>query len=182
MINQLECKEGFFLVPRKAFFVGDRFVYIGFKRERKDEELFCDQPLCEFFKVFDIKSCKFTKQISLDLGYSLRNSFVSPQLPKLVFLREDVVLLNLPTYSTRQLVIVKFNRQGNSDHILRIEGTSNLTTFLDIDWSRDILDVRNHPYVVDRFFGLECESSSSQGTVTRRFSTWRDSILQTLGY
>ena len=112
MINQVDCNGEFYLIPRKAFLVGGRFVYIGFKREKKAERLYCEQPLCEFFKVFDIKSCKFTKTISLDLGYSLRNAFIAPQRPKLVFLREDILLMNVPTYSISQLVIVKFNRQG----------------------------------------------------------------------
>lgn len=75
-------------------------------------------------------------------------------------MREDIVLLNLPTFSIQELVLVKFNRQGCADQIAKIDGTSNLTTLVDVDSSRDILDIRNHPGVVDRFFGLESEATA----------------------
>lgn len=98
--------------------VGDRLIYIGFRRETLYKDPYqvdvCQQTNCEMFQVFDLATSKVIKEITIDFGQEIRNSYLNPQYLKMIFLRHDVLILNLPTLKVKQYVLIQFSDSGKA--------------------------------------------------------------------
>lgn len=131
--------------------------------------------------MFDLKRCKFVKELHLNFDPSILNSVIYPQKPRLTFLAKDVVLMNLPTQRVKEFLLIKFNDKGEVVKQFRVENTSNRAMVWDIDWSRNMLEVRYDRNLTERFYGMELETNMKQYCSLTNFRNWRDNLLKLLG-
>ena len=101
-------------------------------------------------------------------------------MPRITFLCEYVFVINLPSVHMKNMVIIKYNKLGGIDKMFKIENTSNRSQILDVDWSRNMIELRYDSSITERFYGMEVETSMRQNCFLASFREWRDLTLKNL--